>query len=304
MQRGDRKDVRDVYEYTAMLGKSGMSSAAFITHMSQGEFKAQFATMHKGLMVIFQGNQPMFQYALPDKLVPWQEEAAKCILSKPDDRTCYFFVDTKGGAGKTALAKYCYNQLKGDCFMASACEKAANMMYAYSGQKLVVIDMPRAADMPMWKAAMLCAEKFKDGNITKEKYESGVMNFAVPMVVFFSNESPPPGLLSEDRVVECSIVRPTSLLPGCQGIETTDRTLYQLHWHRGGERYTPQFTPVTVTAPQPITVPEDWEEVDSDGEPTEAAKAAINKRMEEEGAGGRPPTPKRFKQATETQELE
>jgi len=295
LQRGDRTDVTDVYEYVAGLGKTGMSSSDFHKHMAQGAFKAQWASMHKGLLSVFLGNQPMFQYKLPSKLVPWQEEALRCILSKPDDRRCFFFVDTKGGAGKTALAKAAYNHVAGDCFMASACEKAANMMYAYSGQRIVVIDMPRAADRGMWRAAMLCAEKFKDGNITKEKYESGVMNFEVPMVVFFSNEEPPQDLLSVDRVVVATIVRPSSLAAGREPQETSDRSLFKLRWEAEGGIIHPQFTPVTLEAPAPISVPEDWEEVDSQGEPTEAAKAAINRRMEEEGAGGQPPSAKRLR---------
>jgi hypothetical protein len=287
--------VSDVYEYVAGLGKTGMSTSDFHKHMAQGAFKAQWASMNKGLMSIFLGNQPMFQYKLPAKLVPWQQEALRCILSKPDDRKCYFFVDVDGGAGKTALAKAAYNQVAGDCFMATACEKAGNMFYAYSGQSIVVIDMPRAADKGMWRASMLCAEKFKDGNITKEKYESGVMNFEVPMVVFFSNEHPPEGMLSVDRVVVATIVRPTSLAAGRGPVATNDRSLFKLRWEAEGAVITPQFTPVTLEAPAPIGVPEDWEEVDSQGEPTEAAKAAINRRMEEEGAAGQPPSAKRFR---------
>lgn len=129
------------------------------------------------------------------KLRDWQQKVVDICNAEPDDRTVYMVVDPHGGAGKSTLVKHLF------CNYGAAVlgGRAMDMYYAYTGQKVICIDIPRSTDVEAIQYGAI--EKLKDGLLFSSKYASQTKYYPGNRHVFvFSNVLPAKGVWSEDRV--------------------------------------------------------------------------------------------------------
>ncbi len=94
----------------------------------------------------------------------WQQRLLERILTPPNDREI-MWVYGKGGEGKTTMARLLARNH--GAFLASG--KAADVLYGYSDQKIIVFEYPKHAKEFVSYGAI---EKIKDGAYFVGKYES------------------------------------------------------------------------------------------------------------------------------------
>lgn len=134
------------------------------------------------------------------KLYPWQQEVIDIIKSeKKDDRTIYWYWESDGNKGKSALVKHLI--LNYGCIVLGGMK---NDMY-YSLSKLIenrknvkniLVDIPRSLQN---KISMSAFESIKNGVVFSGKYESCQLIFNSPTIIIFANFPPEKEKLSYDR---------------------------------------------------------------------------------------------------------
>ena len=137
---------------------------------------------------------------------PFQAAMIEELSQKPHPRHIYWIYDKMGHSGKSRLAKYL------QCEM-NAIELAGrdiDIAYAYNGQPIVLFDIPRAMPLTSYADAFTCAERIKNGGIFSSKFTSKFKRFEIPHVVFLSNQCPPMGIWTEDRLQLITIEGPAS----------------------------------------------------------------------------------------------
>lgn len=124
----------------------------------------------------------------------WQSDLLGDLLQAPDPRSILWFSDSRGGVGKSTMARYLV--IHHGAIILSGQKR--DIHYAYNGQRIAIFDMARAASDYIPYEAI---EDVKNGAFFCEKYESGMKIFAIPHVVVFANVDPAPGKFSPDRIV-------------------------------------------------------------------------------------------------------
>ncbi len=127
----------------------------------------------------------------------WQAELYDILTkSEPDRRKIYWYVDTKGGAGKSTFANmFCSRHLA----VKFTLGRSQDIAYVYNREPVVFFDFPRSCRNIEDMCSIM--EQLKDGLIFSSKYMSEIKRFAPPHVVVFSNYSAPFGVFSDDRFV-------------------------------------------------------------------------------------------------------
>lgn len=183
-KQGERTDIAEALE-TACT--QGMKRAA-------EEHGATMVKYHKGIEWV--KKQREIQALEMEALVwkPWQQRILDRLEKDPHKRKIYYVHDSKGGKGKSTLARYlCIN--KGALMCNTT--KAADIAYAWNGHKIIIFDLPRAnMETVNWGAV----EAIKNGVMFSAKYESGMKIFAIPHVIIMANSKCPAGTFSDDRI--------------------------------------------------------------------------------------------------------
>lgn len=140
----------------------------------------------------------------------WQAGVVERV-SKPcrNDREIYWYVDYKGGQGKTVLAKYLVHVHKALYVSGRALDiKHACMKHLESNElNIVIFDFPRTVEEHVSYDAI---ESVKNGIFFSGKYDSGMACFNSPHVIIFANFKPDESKLSDDRWVIIELDRPPS----------------------------------------------------------------------------------------------
>lgn len=132
------------------------------------------------------------------ELRPWQVELIEILRGPVDDRKIYWYTDIVGNAGKTTFGKYIYATLDNVQILKPG--KSADLAYILKDTtSIIILDLQRSKDQFFPYSFM---EDVKDCVILNPKYESHMMYSNPCHLVVFSNSSPEPGKLSEDRIVE------------------------------------------------------------------------------------------------------
>lgn len=132
-----------------------------------------------------------------DKLLPWQEELEKIVLSEPDDRTIHYYYDEIGGKGKTAICKYLLIKYNNIAYTASG--KSIDILTLADPKKTVyLIDLPRSNDNHCPYNAI---EQLKNGLVSDGKLKKQIRTVIMnpPHIIIFSNHEPDINKLSYDR---------------------------------------------------------------------------------------------------------
>lgn len=129
------------------------------------------------------------------------------LNSEPDDRSVYWLYDSRGGWGKSFLAKALFDGGEDGQVMVinGKWHDIANQFTTHFDQKkrypsVVVMDVPRCLTEGEAKyVSYLAIEKVKDGFFYSGKFEGAVHRFDSPHVLVLSNVPPTYSKLSLDR---------------------------------------------------------------------------------------------------------
>lgn len=137
-------------------------------------------------------------------LHPWEQEVlAEIVVPDPHPRKIHWIWETTGNVGKSTFANYL--GVMNDALVIDAGKKAdLTYIFAQNPKKLIVIDLPRTLEPSGKDEAKMdhlynIAEQFKNCRITVTKYESKVIYFPCPTVIFFANFPPDLTKWSADR---------------------------------------------------------------------------------------------------------
>lgn len=148
----------------------------------------------KGVKVRKTIRDPLFGKELHD----FQKQVLEIIAGPADERTIHWFVDEKGGKGKTSLAKHiCMNYAA--IYLSG---KSNDIKYAIANWiaekdlDICIFDFTRSSENFISYQGL---EEVKNGIFFCNKYESKQIIINPPHVVCFSNFEPDESKLSEDR---------------------------------------------------------------------------------------------------------
>ena len=185
--QGERNDLKEICEAidSGMRNKLDLSRNFGKTYARNMRFVDQYITLRI---------QELFTYKLPGEPKPWQQELITYVSGEPHPREIKWIWGDKGGEGKSSLAKDLVAN-HGAFYCAGG--KTADILYGYTGQSVVVMDLARDSHEYVNYGAL---EQLKNGLVYNTKYESGMRMFATPHVLVFSNFEPDRSKISEDRM--------------------------------------------------------------------------------------------------------
>ncbi len=178
--------------YDVLCSQKEKYLVAFDKHMKYIDRMTQIIRNRKG-------EEAFVQYYGANNVVfwPWQADLYDMLTQDaPDPRRVFWYVDLRGGAGKSSFASMFRSRREAVRFRGG---RPQDIAYAYNRQPVVFFDFPRATQ----EVSRLCSimEQMKDGELFSSKYTSEVKSFAPPHVIVFANFYPTHGTFSEDRVV-------------------------------------------------------------------------------------------------------
>lgn len=144
----------------------------------------------------------MEKKADPDKF-PWQRELCEVLEDTPaSDRTVFWVWEARGNAGKSFWANMMALEL-GAIVMAPNTPREMAYIWAQRQAPLVIVDVSRTMQKedkwdPM-RGSFEFVECLKNGRVLSTKYESRVVMYPPPHVVFLANFAPALKFLSLDR---------------------------------------------------------------------------------------------------------
>ncbi len=156
---------------------------------------------------------------------PWQINLLEYVSSPPQGRDILWYYDAVGNKGKTYMSKYLV-----DAHGAFYCNggKGADLVYAYSGQPVIIFDYVRDAAEYVNYGVI---EQIKNGILFSSKYESGMKRFNVPHIIVMANFLPLSTKWSRDRynvfkITDTSCVRvPFNELPSAPGVTEAETSV-------------------------------------------------------------------------------
>lgn len=185
-------EVQDDQQKTFMLCKYKEDLTKLYTNYIDFLTDIEQQKLDKAFVVKYEANERDFQ------------KEAHALLKDQNEREILCLGDTTGNSGKSYLANYL--RIKYGA-MRTQNVSVKSIAMAYKGQKMVVVDIPRAADIQ--KLPLKALEKLKDGSIFSEKYGSKEKNFTPPKIIILSNKLPTVNQLRKltpDRWVRRTIV--------------------------------------------------------------------------------------------------
>lgn len=133
-------------------------------------------------------------------LRPWQKKIVAMLEEKPHDRRIWWYKDTKGGIGKSSLAKYMlYHHKIIPMKCARKCD-LINLVFKFPSQKMYIFDVQRTTRKDLFLDMISTIEEVKTGLVINTKYETGYKMFDRPHIIVFSNYDPPKEKLSNDMI--------------------------------------------------------------------------------------------------------
>ena len=148
-------------------------------------------------------------------MASWQLDVLKIIEGPRDLRKIYWFWESTGNTGKTALAKYlCFKHKALILSGKSTDMKYGIIKYAEKNSgifpKIIIFDVPRSMlDFLSFQGI----EEVKNGLFFSGKYESDMAIFNSPHVLVFANQYPDTTKLSQDRWIISEIQSDISAPP-------------------------------------------------------------------------------------------
>ena len=192
--RTDFDDIKDILKNDGPI--AGVKRVA-------EEFPTHFVRYHAGIQRLADVVE-----ALPKddqfKPNPFQKAMIEELSQEPHPRHIYWVYDKAGHSGKSRLAKY----LQCEMGAIELAGREVDIAYGYNSQRIVIFDIPRATPLTNYTEAFVCAERLKNGGIFSSKFGSKFKRFHTPHIIFLSNQAPPTGVWTEDRLQLITIDAP------------------------------------------------------------------------------------------------
>lgn len=190
IKKGDRAGKRNDLNAFKESAQRGVKRKEMLEEHS--EVLAKYPQFAKEYMELYGGNQ--IETMVDVILRPWQRQG-KLILDGPiDERAIFWFYDQNGGKGKSFFAKWLMQTY--DTFYCRG-GKGNDILYAYSGQRVVIFDYTRETEQYVGYGVM---EALKDGVYFSSKYQSAMKTWKQPHVFVFANFELDRTKLSSDRI--------------------------------------------------------------------------------------------------------
>ena len=200
---GEKEGTPHLQGYVALKKKERKTGLAKVPGFERASFRK--VRNEKALIEYIQKDGDCFTVGLPKpikiikNLYGWQKDIEDIYLGEPDERTVYWYWDTNGNIGKSALIKYMIVKYK---VLFCSGGKHSDIMNLVFNQDMdtcrgVFFDIPRANKGHVSYASLEC---IKNGMICNTKYETGTKVFNAPHVFIFANFPPDkPEEMSFDR---------------------------------------------------------------------------------------------------------
>ena len=195
--QGQRTDFDEIREILKSEGP-----VAGVKRVAE-EYSGQFVRYHAGIQRLADivEEMPKDTAFNPN---PFQQVMIEAFKKEPHPRHIYWVYDKAGHSGKSRLAKY----LQCEMGAVELQGREQDIAYGYTGQRIVIFDIPRATPLVAYSEAFTCAERMKNGGLFSPKFASKFKRFHTPHIVFFSNEAPIPGTWTEDRLQLITVEAP------------------------------------------------------------------------------------------------
>lgn len=192
---GARSDLHDFSAAVRGHAAAGLTWKAAMRKLAE-DFPAMYLRFARHAQDLFNASTPDYDDGTFDPF-PWQKDVIEMVSTAPDSRSIVWVYDETGGKGKSRLAAHLVAKYDGIILGG----KLDDMKYAFSRDvsKVAIFDLTRTQSDCM-KGLVSFAESLKNGMYMNAKYESRMVTFARPHVIFFANFMPPENVWSEDRL--------------------------------------------------------------------------------------------------------
>lgn len=185
----DHKSVKNVgAQLASQAGKNQLLKYCMKTDATKvaGPWASQQVYMGQGLLTT---------------LRPWQEELKTSILADcTDDRKITWVYDPKGGAGKSAFAKYMAYHHSIPKFTFAAARDLLYLVSKFPNKPAYIFDLSRTKPASVSMSEIYQAlEDIKNGHFISTKYECEMVLMQSPHVIVFANCLPEFEKLSADK---------------------------------------------------------------------------------------------------------
>lgn len=158
---------------------------------------------------------PLKKLKCEGNLFLWQQTIVDIVNDEPDDRSIYWFYESKGGSGKTTFCKYLV-RFHNAIVLGGKSADMKNGIIEFKKDKgetpkLIVCNIPKSFDSSYLSYTGL--EEVKDMLFYSGKYEGGMVDGNPPHLIVFSNRLPELNKMSEDRWKIYNILKDKWLVP-------------------------------------------------------------------------------------------
>jgi hypothetical protein len=205
-RQGQRTDLKSIKERIDngenVLDMVRTNGELFSTYIHSGKALERYETHVRREAALESARAQHMAYVATQRKRRWEQMLDDILGRDPDPRKIHWFTDTQGDAGKTVYAKTL--GLNGKAFIITG-GKAADIYYAYSLQRIVILNICASQDKESAQYLYKVLEEFKDGYFLSTKYDSRAVYFPIPHVIVFSNEYPDETRLKKGRLDKIDI---------------------------------------------------------------------------------------------------
>ena len=192
---GARSDLHDFSAAVRRHATNGLTWKATMRALAE-TFPAMYLRYGRHAQDLYNASVPNYDDGDFEPYA-WQKQIIVTCQSDPDSRTITWVYDEAGGKGKSRLAAHLVSKHDGIILGG----KLDDMKYAFSRDisKVAIFDLTRTQSDCI-KGLVSFAESLKNGMYMNAKYESRMVTFPKPHVIFFANFLPPENVWSADRL--------------------------------------------------------------------------------------------------------
>lgn len=175
------------------------NQAAKASELSNKAYTTKSETAVPGGLWYVKGFTIIKKVLTPEQIAqrPWQKMIwDMCKTECDDDRSIYWFWESEGGKGKTAMVKALIHHMDAFYFEGKTSDIAFRITQKRLPPKIALMNLRRSQETHVNYNAI---ESLKDGLVATGKYEGGQKIFDPPHVIVFANFAPETSALSADR---------------------------------------------------------------------------------------------------------
>lgn len=194
-RQGQRTDLKEVM---GAIEKGASELEIFREH---AQTMAQYPKFIERYRQLVQEDAAMTQSRLELEswsLWKWQDALVNTVEKEVHPRQILWIWSKEGNMGKSGMAQWLM-VMKDACILEPSKKLDMTHVFAQNPKGIVIFDCTRKTEEGAIGPAYSMAEQLKNGNLFSGKYNSRVVVFKKPHVIFFANFAPDRTVWSEDR---------------------------------------------------------------------------------------------------------